>query len=80
MAMAYHPGVKEQASVLFHDLTSELKEEIHDIYTGEQPAVQQADLIVRKHLIGLIILLFVLTVVILLASMGVIAWYGHAHP
>jgi len=79
MAMAYHISVKDQASELFHDLTGELKEEIHDLYTGEQPAEQQADLIVRKHLIGLIILLFVLTVVILLASMGVIVWYGYAH-
>jgi hypothetical protein len=67
----------EQAEELFHDLTSELKEEIHDIYTGEQPVEQKADLIVRRHLMGLILLLFVITAIILLVAIGVISFYGH---
>jgi hypothetical protein len=30
-----YPGVLEQAGELLHDLTSELREEIHDLPTGE---------------------------------------------
>jgi len=67
-----HAGVSGQARALFHDLADEIKEELHDIRTGEQPVEPRADLIVRKHLIGLIILLFAITAVILLAGMIVI--------
>ena len=67
-----HRSVMEQIRSLFHDLTGEIKEELHDLRTGEQPVEQRADLIVREHLMGLIILLFAVTSIILLAGMGVI--------
>jgi hypothetical protein len=61
---------------MFHDLTEELKEEIHGIRTGEQPVKPQADLIVRRHVMGIIILLFVLVALILLISMAVLRAHG----
>ncbi len=67
-----HRSVVEQIRSLFHDLTVEIKEELHDLRTGEQPVEQRADLIVREHLMGLIILLFAVTGIILLAGMVVI--------
>jgi hypothetical protein len=75
----HHGSVKHQVDELFHDISSELREEIHDIRTGEQPVEPQADLIVRKHVTGLIILLFALTAFILLAAMAVIYLYGSLH-
>jgi hypothetical protein len=75
----HHASVKEQVSELFHDLSNEFKEEIHDIRTGEQPVEPQADLIVRRHVTGLIILLFALTAFILLVAMAVIYLYGSMH-
>jgi ElaB/YqjD/DUF883 family membrane-anchored ribosome-binding protein len=74
-----HASVKEQARELFHDLSTELKEEIQEIRTGEQPVKPQADLFVRKHVMGLIGLLFGLVAVILLVAIAVIAVYGHGH-
>ena len=67
-----HTGMIGQAGKLFHDLISELKEEIHDLRTGEQPVEPQADLILRRHLMGLIVLLFAITAFILLAAVGVL--------
>ena len=67
-----YAGVSGQAKVLFHDLADEIKEELRDIRTGEQPVEPRADLIMRKHLTGLIILLFALTAIILLTGMIVI--------
>ncbi len=68
-----HPaGIAEQAGEFFHDLTGELKEEIHDLRTGEQPVEQKADLVVRRHVNGLVILLFAITAAILLAAIGAI--------
>jgi hypothetical protein len=69
-------GVAEQIRSLFHDLTGEIKEELHDLRTGEQPVEQRADLIVREHLMGLIILLFAVTSIILLAGMIVIELFN----
>jgi hypothetical protein len=65
-------SVAGQIRSLFHDLTVEIKEELHDLRTGEQPVEPRADLIVCEHLMGLIILLFAVTSIILLAGMVVI--------
>jgi hypothetical protein len=66
----------ERAGKLFHDLTSDLKEDIHDLRTGEQPVEAHANLIVRRHLNGLIILLFAVTALILLSAVGVLYLYS----
>ena len=60
-------------------LSDELKQEILEISCGEQPVEPQADLIVRKHLMGIIVLLFGLVALILLVSIVVIDLYAHAH-
>jgi len=72
-----HASIRDQASEFIHDLSHELKEEIVQIGTGEQPVKSDADLIVRKHVMGLIGVLFCLVVVILLLAIAVIAFYGH---
>jgi hypothetical protein len=77
MMTRQHSGVIEQTGELIHDLANELKEEIHDLRTGEQPVEPQADLIVRKHISGLIILLFVLTALILLVGIAVVYLYAN---
>jgi hypothetical protein len=72
-------SVRELANELFQDLSDELKQEILEIRSGEQPVEPQADLIVRKHLMGIIVLLFGLVALILLVSIIVIDLYAHAH-
>lgn len=72
-----HASIRDQASAFIHDLSHELKEEIVQISTGEQPVKSEADVIVRKHVMGLIGVLFGLVVVILLLAIAVIAFYGH---
>jgi hypothetical protein len=72
-----HASIREQTSEFFHDLSHELKEEIVQIGAGEQPTKSQADIIVRKHLMGLIGVLFGVVAVILLLAIAVIAFYGH---
>ncbi|HEX4285683.1 MAG TPA: hypothetical protein VHZ28_11375 [Terracidiphilus sp.] len=69
----------DEGDGLFHDLSQELKEEINEIYYGEQPVKPQADLIVRRHVMGIIILLFGLVALILLISMGVLGLHGPLH-
>jgi hypothetical protein len=66
----------ERAGKLFHDLTSELKQEIHDLHTGEQPVEAHANLIVRRHLNGLFILRFAVTALILLSAVAVLFLYS----
>jgi hypothetical protein len=75
----HHASLKDQAGELFHDLSDELKQEILDIRTGAQPVKHDADLIVRRHVMGIIILLFGLVALILLVAMAVIASYSHGH-
>jgi len=72
-----HPSLKQQGHELFHDLSTEIKDEIHEIRTGEQPVKPQADVIVRKHLMGLVGILFGIVAVILLIAIAVISLYGH---
>jgi len=72
-----HESIKEQTREFFHDLSGEFKHEIHEIRSGEQPVNPQADLIVRKHVMGLINLLFGLVAIILLIAIAVISVYGH---
>ena len=72
----HHESVREQASELFHDLSTELKQEILEIRSGERPIKQQADLIVRRHVMGIIILLFGLVALILLIGIAAISLHG----
>jgi hypothetical protein len=64
---------------LFHDLSQEMKDEVSGMRHGEQPVKPQADLIVRRHVMGIIILLFGLVALILLISMGVLGLHGPLH-
>jgi hypothetical protein len=75
----HQAGINEKAAALFHDLSSELKEEIRGIRYGEQPVKPQADLIVRRHVMGIIILLFGLVVLILLIGMAALGLHGPLH-
>jgi len=68
-----HVSIRDQAAEFIHDFSHELKEEITQIGTGEQPVKSDADLIVRKHVMGLIGVLFGLVAVILLIAIAIIA-------
>lgn len=75
----HHPEtVREKADHLFSDFSNEIKVEIDEIRHGEAPAQDsQADLFVRKHVMGLILILFGLVALILLIGIAFVAFYGH---
>ena len=76
----HHETVREQAEHLFQDLSSEMKIEIAEIRGGDTLARStQADLFVRRHVMGLILILFGVVALILLIGIGAIAIHGH-HP
>ena len=66
----------ERTGELFHDLTSDLMDEIHDLRTGKQPVEPHANLIARRHLNGLILLLFAVSALILLSAVAVLYLYS----
>jgi hypothetical protein len=75
-----HESVKEQAENLFHDLSSELKHEVGHADSAEESLNSpDADLLVRKHVMGLILILFALVAVMLIVGIGGIALFGHGH-
>ena len=70
--------VREQAQHLLDDFTHEVKVEIDEIRHGDAPTQgSQADLFVRRHVMGLILILFGLVALILLIGIGFVAFYGH---
>ena len=75
-AREHRAGANEKAAALFQEISGELKEEVRGIRYNEQPAKPQADLTIRRHVMGIIILLFGLAALILLISMSVPGLHG----
>ncbi len=67
-----HSTVKDQAVDLYKDFEREVKREVHDPLDSSQ-----GDLLVRKHVNGLAITLFILIAVFLLAAIVGYATYTH---
>ena len=83
-ALEHHATVKEQIGDLFQDLSSEVKLEMAEIRAHEEPTKStRADLFVRQHVMGLILILFGLVALILLIGIAAIAIFGsgrhHGH-
>jgi hypothetical protein len=66
-----HPSVKELVTDFFADVEHELERETLPSHDSSQ-----ADLVVRKHVDGLVIFLFSFVVLFLLAAIAAIAIYG----
>jgi len=79
-----HPNTDEsvpaQAADFYNDVTGEMKQEVQD-FRGGGLAIENpnSDLVVRKHVLGLIIFLFALVAVGLLVAIGGIWIFGHGH-
>lgn len=70
--------IREQAQHLLDDFSSEMKLEFGEIRNHEAPTHGgQADMFVRNHVMGLILILFGLVALILLIGVAVVAFYGH---
>ena len=73
-----HESVSAQAAEFYNDIAGEMKQEVQDFRGGGQPIENpNSDLVVRKHVLGLIIFLFGLVAVVLLLSIGGIWIAGH---
>lgn len=73
--------IREQAQHLLDDFSHEVKTEIDEMRHGEVPAQGgEADLFVRRHVIGLILILFGLVALLLLVGIAFVAFYGHHGP
>lgn len=78
MPASHTETVREQAEHLFEDLSSEVKLEFDEIRNHEAPTHgSQADMFVRKHVMGLILILFGLVALILLIGIAFVAFSGH---
>jgi RNA 3'-terminal phosphate cyclase len=74
-----HPTetIREQAQHLLDDFSREVKTEIDEIRHGEAPTHGgEADLFVRRHVMGLILIMFGLVALILLVGIAFVAFYG----
>lgn len=70
--------VREQAEHLLKDFSSEVKLELDEIRNHEAPTHGgQADIFVRKHVMGLVLILFGLVALILLIGIAFVAFSGH---
>jgi hypothetical protein len=78
MPASHNETVREQAEHLFEDLSSEVKLEFDEIRHREAPTHGgQADVFVRKHVMGLILILFGLVALILLIGIAFVAFSSH---
>jgi hypothetical protein len=78
---SHRASIPMHAQALFHDLSGEVKQELDEMRHGElppQPSETQphADLFVRRHVIGLILILFGLVALILLLGIAAVAVFG----
>jgi hypothetical protein len=67
-----HATVKDQVVELYQDVKHEVQSEIHNPLDSPQ-----GDLLVRKHVNGLAITLFILIALAVLAAIGGYAMYAH---
>ena len=65
---------------LYGALKDEVKHEIAHMRNSKEPVdPTESDVLVQKHVNGLVIVLFSLVAIILLAALVAIAIYGHSH-
>ena len=74
----HHAGIQEHAGELLQDLSNEAKVEMIEMQQGELPGESsQSDHFLRRHVLGLILILFGVAALILLLGIAAIAIYGH---
>lgn len=72
---------KQPTSSMVDDISTEVKHEMHNIrYVKEPVDPTQSDRVVGRHVAGISISFFVVIVLFLVAVIGGVAWYEHAHP
>jgi hypothetical protein len=80
LSTEHHAGIKEKAEDFLQDFSGEVKVEMAEMQLGELPGeTSEADHFLRRHVLGLILILFGIAALILLLGIAAIAIYGH-HP
>ena len=67
-----HATVKDQVVELYEDFEHEVEREVHNPHDSSQ-----SDMLVHKHINGLVITFFILIALALLAAIGAFAIYSH---